>query len=480
MTSRATDAPHDRGDPSARSRATGRLVVPLTAVVTLSAVLAYGVQQHRQRAASEAMFPEPTIASSTPRPPLPEILETEVVRASERLDVARLAELEAALLQAEKLTTLRPRATLARLARGEAQATRALEAAMRSGATGKEPPAAIAALAQEALATLEPLGPRGPHAARAFAARSRAQLAAGQDVLATEPRILLPGYRDSELRWVALGRPLWNPSEPLDDEALHALETELAAASSTAMTGLLLALAARRRGDLEATRARLEGVLRTTPMQPTALALLASLGVDAATPATEAARPSTPPQPSGSPTPPPAGSPPPPPAARPSTPLTASGASSPPPPAAVDPPAATTTGPSSEPHARRKTSGPPPDPATSWTEEGCRLVRGGDADRGVVLLRRAFDAKPGSAAITLCLAEGYRRQGKDASARALVDRVLRAAPEEVAARALAAELEADRGNVPAAVRHYTQLLAHEPEHAGAREYLARHRKRPTP
>lgn len=449
MTFSASERPRAASPPPS----SGRWVVPLVACIGFGALFGYGIfESHARQRSSAEIPPDDDATSSAGSMLLPEVLETEVALAIERLDIVRLAELEGLLWQAEHATTLTPRATLARLVRSESQATRALDAAIRAGILGRETTIGAVALAQDALDTLESIDARGPYGPRIFAARGRAALAQGVDLISVTPRLLLPGYRDPHLRWAALSRPLWTRGEGIEPQAIAALEEELRTTSTTVMSRLLLALCRRAQHDLEGARAAIDDVVARTPQQPTAIALRDVM--DAPPPLRQAAvvnqAPTEPPPPA-----------PPTPAPKPSSPKPSSSVSSP---SNPKQPAAVPTSPSTD--------------ARTLTKEGCKLVESGNPDRGVVLLRRAFDYDPGSEAITLCLASGYHLQGKHASARALVERVLRSTPSDPAARRLAGRIEDARGNTSAARQHFSKLLVQDPKDPEATRYLEQHARAP--
>ena len=87
------------------------------------------------------------------------------------------------------------------------------------------------------------------------------------------------------------------------------------------------------------------------------------------------------------------------------------------------------------------------------------------------MLRKAFDLKPGSSKVTLCMAEGQAKLGRTASATSLVERVLRSSPNNVKARLLAAKLADKSGNKSAALAHYRKVLEVQPDNAKAKAYV---------
>jgi tetratricopeptide (TPR) repeat protein len=481
----------------------GRWAVASVGVLGLAAIVGYGVMKSRDRVDATAPTHAQAMAqtSAVPAPPIADL--TARARAARlALDVRTLQELDAALARAIEDATLAPKAAAARLERVDVLATLALEASLRGGlapqqaqATAKVVSTAVAQ-GRELLAAAEK---DGADPGRLRAAAARFDLAAGEPVADREPMVLLPTYRDAELRLAVLAEPLWRPAateEPMGDPALDDLVTTLRGQPRSVLLDLLLAAALAKKEDRDGALAVLGEVLAEVPAQPTAAAMRIALGdtqVAVADPAMPSdpfgARPSLGPVAVADPSAPE-------PAPGPETKLAAEPEPEPEPqpepkaePEPDEPNAEPTPAPEPEPEPKPAPKADPkpkpkkPDPKPrakasgdfeSLLDEGCKLARGSDPAKGLDLLQKAHDRKPGGAKVTLCMAEAHAKLGRDASARALCDRVLRSSPAHKGANLLMAKLEDKKGNTKAALVHYRRVLEGDPDHAVAKAYVEKH------
>lgn len=474
---------------------TGRAAVVLTALLGASAVIGYAATTGRTHPevtapaghAQGATLPDLTAASAAAR---------------EALDVDRLGRLAAELSRNAESTTLAAKSTGAQLELLDVQAALALEASVRAeideaGRDAAQHSAARAiASARELAMALE-----RKHAdpGRIEAAMARAELAAGTDITEAFPAVLMPTYRDPELRLAALAAPVWRPRDAVPEPAL--LEEIIAqlqgAERQTTLVKLMTAAALRNAGRELDARSIVADVLQEVPQQPLARALQRSLGGAAIAVAPQPSEPATPVRSEGAleptvvePAPTKVEEP-----AKADTPPKPTKAAEPKP-RVVDPPPEDDPEPVAVPEPTPKpdpdpveAKAPPvaddpdkpkPDAATkkkgydALLSEGCKLVRSGKAEQGFELLKQAFDLNPNAVAVTVCMAEAHHELGRDASARALCDRALRKSPNDRRALLLAAELELARGNESAALAHYKKILENHPDDAKAKAYVDSH------
>lgn len=475
---------------------TGRAAVVLTALLGASAVIGYAATSGRTHPdvsapaghAQAATLPDLTAAASAAR---------------DALDVDRLGRLAAELSRTAEGTTLAAKSTSAQLELLDVQAALALEASVRAeideaGRDAAQHSAARAiASARELSIALE-----RKHAdpGRIEAAMARAELAAGTDITESFPAVLMPTYRDPELRLAALAAPVWRPRDAVPEPAL--LEEIIAqlqgAERQTTLVRLMTAAALQKAGREIDARSIVADVLQEVPQQPLARALQRSLGGAAVAVAPQPSEPSTPERSEGvdEPT---IEAP-----AKADTPAKADAPEKPAPPtkAAEPKPRVVEPEPDDEPEpvaVPEPTPKPDPDPVEAKAptvdddpdkpkpeagtkkkgydallSEGCKLVRSGKAEQGFELLKQAFDLNPNAVAVTVCMAEAHHELGRDASARALCDRALRKSPNDRRALLLAAELELARGNESAALAHYKKILETHPDDAKAKAYVDSH------
>lgn len=418
-----TPKPTPKAGPSAAHE--GRrhaIIIGLTGLLVIGGYAAYQTYLLAQpsRTPATASAHEGEGPGSTPALPETPPLEAAVARARYELDVAELEALHRELAAAET-----PQAPLLR---AEVAAARALEASVRSRLDPTLAESA-GALRRDATAAIADATEREANATRLAAARARLALASGEDLTQTHPRVLMPSYRDPELRAAALARPVWYEDER-DPPLLEDVAAALRASPPTGLVRMLLALTLHRAGASEESQALVAAVLEETPEQPLALLI-----------AREAAYPP-------------------------------SGAAEEAPRDPQERPAAAPAQAPNETAPRAKA--PPRRDFATLASEGCRLVRQGEAARALTTLREAFDLQPGSTKVVLCMADAHRALGNDASARALVDRVLRSSPSHTGARLLAARLERERGNTAGALAHYREILSVDPENPTAKAFLEEH------
>jgi tetratricopeptide (TPR) repeat protein len=446
------------------------MTVVVAAALALTAVVVYTANTARPRASVAA--PASRLGSNAS---LAE-LGARAATARGQLDTEQMVSLVADLDEVVTSTTLATKANAAKVELLELHAAIALEAAMRAelDPVGRE---AAQKLAAKSIAKARELGVDiGDDAAdlgRVDAALARAELAAGTDLTDTFPVVLLPSFRDPELRAAALSIPLWRGPAP-DDVLAKSLVAQLKATDrQTALVRLLTARALAATGADDAAAAAIDDVLSDVPRQPLALALQRSLRAPAiavASPPDEDDEPTlvadpvpaTPTKPAPTPEPTPT---------------------------KPDPVAEPTPDPTPEPTpeptpAKPEPTEPKPKPAKPEGEskkkydtllaDGCKLVRGGDAQAGFDLLKQAFDLNPNAVAVTVCMAEAHLALGREASARALCDRALRKSPSDRRALLLAAELELQRGNEGAALEHYKKILENHPDDSKAKAYVESH------
>jgi tetratricopeptide (TPR) repeat protein len=460
-----------RGHPSDGDPAAGRHIVLVVALLGGAAVVGYGAVQWHQRSQATSNMP-PAQVPAEASVSIDELAQ-QVDSARRSLDVHALLELEHQLAAAVADTSIVPRALQAKLALAEALAARALEASIRGNAVATDREASARVVDDtitRARELLTELDKAGTDPARARAAHARIDLATGQDITENHPVVLLPTYRDSELRLATLARPLWQQSDdPPSLEVREDIVAELRDAEpATGLTHALLAIALHGQGDPEAALRELDTILARAPRQPLALGLKRAIQqpmVAAAGKGQElspaAAPPDDEPLPEDK-------------ATRPDPDAPEVPGEERPRPAAVAP--EELLPPESKPKPKpavkpRPTVDATGDPKT-LTTRGCKLVRTGKASEGFVLLQQAFDLDPGDTTVTLCMAEAHAELGRDASARAMCSRVLSKNPKNPRALALAAKLEDRRGDTSAAAAHYRTLLSIDPDHAAAKAYLA--------
>lgn len=539
---------HRASEPSA-----GRYVVGIVALLGVAGIIAYAVMQDRGRTEATQTAEERVVPAAKPVP-VGEI--TARVRAARQaFDVEELARLEPALEEAIARSTVPATALDAKLELADLHATRALEAAVRGGMlpthrtqASKEIKHAI----EEASPILAALESGKADQGRVRAATARLALAEGAPLVEEHPIVLMPTYRDTELRLVALSEPLWRGAggdASLGTTALEELITELRRESHrTGLQNVLLAAALRALEREDEALMVLDEVLAEVPTQPTALGLRrqwtgapavvaaaprgdggaddlrgvgdgsitadddngedAGIAIDGGADAADdgSARPEpTPPTdprpaavPSDPPSPPPADPPADPPPADPAptpadpTPPPADpepasddgglvpsppepAPADPPPAPAVDPPPDPVPDPAPKPTPKKPNKPKPPKKKKQGFDEllaeGCKLAKGGDANKGLKLLQKAHDIQPGGTKVTLCMAQAHKKLGRTPSARALTERILRKSPGNKQANLLMASIEAGAGNKAAAVRHYKKVLEKDPEHAKAKAYV---------
>jgi tetratricopeptide (TPR) repeat protein len=435
----------------------GRLVMLATAVVGAGALMGYGFVKMREGRAVEDPVADAQPASAASD------LVARAQAARTALDTAALQQLEPELAAAE--------APDARLERVAVLATLALESSVRAAVSG-DPKASQQAsqyvsrarpLVDQLASELDP--------GFVLATRARLDLAGGEDVLARHPSVLLPDFRDRELQHAVLAEPLWHPGAGLvlDDSARTNLARALGTTSDpTTFERLFLALAS------PAPRAQslARDVLKAAPSHALAQAILRHLE---AGPAVAIAEPTEPAEPAPT-EPAPADAV----EVEPAEPAPTEPVPSDP----VEPVPADTKADAAKPPPTgsgqpKKTPSQPKQPKqpkapSDLAEEGCKLVHGGKAEQGFAMLQRAFDENPRDTKVILCMAEGHMKLDRMASARALVERVVRSSSKNKKALQLAAKIEDELGNERSAADYYRKLLELDPDNGTAKAYIEKH------
>lgn len=444
---------------------TGRAAVVLAGLLGGSAMVAYAANTPRPAASIEAHAPAVRVSAGLGE------LVARAQTARESLDLDALERAAEELEQFAEQTTLATKANTARLELVEIHAALALEAAVRARFDDEGRDAALHRVGREVTRTralADGLSDASIDRARLDAALARAELASGADLTQSHPVVLMPTFRDPELRAAAIAVPLWRDlDEPVAAELAHEITNQLRTCErQTTLVRLLTARAIAHEGDTAAARDIVDGVLREIPRQPLAKAMQRRLlRNDAAVVAMAEA--------DGGPTTAPTPTPPTPSEAPPRVPVEPTPDE--PAPVAVSNPTPSKPAPATP----SKPTAAKPDATKKKTydtllDEGCKLVRSGNADAGFEKLKQAFDLNPNAVAVTVCMAEAHHALGRDASARALCERALRKSPGDRRARLLAAELELARGNESAALEHYRRILQNHPDDAKAKAFVESH------
>lgn len=469
--------PTATSDPSS-----GRLIVTLAGALGVVAVIGFTASTTRQRAPVYA--PDGAAAAS-----VRELVER-AAQARAAADPEAMTRAIESLTAYEDSTALASKARIAKLELLDLHAAIALEAAIRAQL---DPPNADAAHRQGAAAIkatqllAQDFADADIDRARIDAALARAELAAGTDITDSHAMVLLPSYRDQELRAAAISAPLWRGPGADDALADGVLAQLKAIEPPTALVRILLAQGYLRVGAVEPARRELDLVLAGAPGQPLAAAMRRSIGgplVAVASPPVgdppdafiEDPPEPTPPEPVAKPDPvavtPVAPKP---------VPVEPEPVPVEPKPAPVDPPPVdpTPTDATDPKPAKPTPAKPTPDAGKkkgydALLADGCKLVRSGKAAEGFEILKQAFDLNPTAVAVTVCMAEAHHELGRDASARALCERALRKSPSDRRALLLAAELEIAAGNESAALAHYRKILEKTPDDAKAKAYVEAH------
>jgi tetratricopeptide (TPR) repeat protein len=472
----------------------GAGAVAIAAIIGIAAIVGYAAMQTTKRAQTEP--PTATRAAQSSFA----VVTRNAAAARDSLDVVAL---DRAIVELDALvesSTMAMTQMNARLEMLDTLAARALEASLRSSVVPEqqragEHEASKAILRARELARV--LENQNADPGRVQAAVARIELAVGTDITESQPIVLMPTYRDPELRLAALSAPVWRTRDAAVDPAMLAeVIAELQRAErQSALVRLITAVALRAKGDDAAALAALDEVLRTTPTQPTAIALRGLVAPGGAVAMAGAGPAPTPERgeaatavPAPTPTPPPTPAP-----------VDAKVAVPTPAPTKAEPAKAEPVPPKPKPEpAPAKTEPAPPKPKPEPTpvaagepdadegkasnkkkykallDEGCKLARSGDAEKGLQVLNEAFDLNPNAVAVTVCMAEAHHKLGRDASARSMCERALRKAPNDRRALLLAAELEDARGNTSGALQHYKKILETHPDDAKAKAYVESH------
>ena len=446
----------------------GRMTVALAGFLGVTAIIAYTANTSRPRA--EVSAPAPTTQAYVG---LAE-LGARAATARGMLDNDQMARSVAELERFESSTTLATKATAAKVELLELYAAVALEASIRAELDPIDRQS-VQKLAATSITRARDLGREldrhSSDPGRIDAALARAELASGTDITESFPLVLLPSFRDPELRAAAISMPLWRGPEPSEALAASILAQLKATERQTALVRLLTAVALAHSGADDAASAQINDVLADVPQQP--LARMLRKRLDSADVVAIADDP-----PVAEPAPPTADNPDAPVVVEPEPEPTivAEPTVTPDPPVVVEP----TPKPVTPKPVTPKPVTPKPDGDSkkkaydTLLADGCKLVRSGKADAGFDLLKQAFDLKPNAVAVTVCMAEAHHALGRDASARALCDRALRSSPSDRRALLLAAELELARGNESAAKAHYRKVLENHPDDNKAKSYLDAH------
>ena len=427
---------------------TGRFAIWIAGGLGIAAIVAYGSYQAQQRLAARERAPEAADVR-TQAPAAPAQLLERTDQASSSLDVATLAALDRELEVAAARTTKTEDSTSLRIARASALSVRALEAAIRAHRTDDvTTKTELADVLSQGRALTDALTAQGAAPTVVGRIEARLDLAEGRDITLLHPVVLMADYPDPELRLAALSRPLFSDAV-IEDAELEELTIALRAASpQTGLTRLLLALALEASGDASAAASQTQAVLAQTPGQPLAVALQA------------------PPAPRGA-------------AIEPEPKLDLGTEPEPetPEPDKPEPDKPEPDKPEPKKPEPKKNADDKPRPRKpkqdfdALLDEGCKLVRSGEAAEGFKVLKEAHDLQPGGAKVTLCMAQAQDKLGRGASALALVDRVIRKQPKNKTALLLAARLEAEQGNRSTAEDYYRRILEIDPENAKAKSFL---------
>ncbi|MCX4242083.1 tetratricopeptide repeat protein [Paraliomyxa miuraensis] len=459
----------------------GRWVVIAAGILGIGAILGYGISQSNERNQNQAQASAQQAVEIGPArstTSIPELVARSA-RARNDLDVAILTRVSAELATAAEATTTVPKTLEAQRERLDVVTTLAVEATVRGSVLGDAAARRQAedyvsegnALVDELQDALDP--------GQVLATRARLALAGGDDVISTQPAVLLPTYRDRELQNVLLAEPLWHAEfdRELDDTDRSTLIEALEGVPDpSALERMLLALAL---PDDQSSRAQalVREVLVKAPGQPLAQGLLARLRGEVKVAMADPIPVGLPedtkvdleplpedtkidPQPE---------------------PLPVDTKTDPDPPVdtKVEPkPDKPKPEPKPEPKPDKPKPEPKPDkpkpepkPQVDLADEGCKLVHGGKAEQGFAMLQKAFDQDPRDTKVTLCMAEGHMKLGRLPSARAMVERVLRSSGKNKKALGLAAKIEDQMGNKRAAADYYRKLLELEPDNATAQAYV---------
>ena len=188
----------------------GRTTVALAGLLSAAAVIAYTANTARPRAEVTA----PTTRADA-GPGIAE-LAARAATARDMLDDEQMTRLVDELERFEASTTLATKATAAKVELLDLHAALALEASIRAEVDTAEREAAQNLAARSITRARTIATAIGTHAAdhgRVDAALARLELASGTDITESFPVVLLPSFRDPELRAAAISAPLWRGDE---------------------------------------------------------------------------------------------------------------------------------------------------------------------------------------------------------------------------------------------------------------------------
>jgi len=109
-------------------------------------------------------------------------------------------------------------------------------------------------------------------------------------------------------------------------------------------------------------------------------------------------------------------------------------------------------------------------------DEGCRLVRAGDARLGLETLLKAHDRKPGDLRVLHCLADGHYKSGNYQSAANFYERMLSGSGRNRIGLLGAAQSYEALNQRAAAGMYYQRLLSQEPRNPSAQAFFAEQSK----
>jgi tetratricopeptide (TPR) repeat protein len=481
------------------SPGTGRWVVLIAGGVGVAAVIGYGVLHNRDRADVSAALAQRHDDPAQRSEANLELLLARAHEARDALDVGALVELADSLQGLAKRTRAPERLTI-ELELADVLATRALEASIRAH-TVQADRGEAQRIANDTIAAITPildgLEVTGADPGRLHAVRARVALAAGTDVLEQYPAVMLPTFRDEELRLATMAGPVWREPDATSEMVSEVVAALREAQRDTGLIQALLAIALAAEGDDEAALAVLDAMLKRVPSQPMARAFRAELVASPSGRIAAAVGVPVSSQTTGEDTPRSAGAVPP---EEPKEPAPREEPEPPKEPKPLKERPESVSKPEPQPPAKPKAEKPPsnstqadppkkstskadkePKPASTGTSRandfdallagGCKKVQSGEAAAGFELLTKAFDLQPGSVPVIVCMAQAHHQLGRTASARAMAERALGKAPKNKGALTLMATLEAERGNRPGAEKYYRKLLALDPNHAKAKAYL---------
>lgn len=96
--------------------------------------------------------------------------------------------------------------------------------------------------------------------------------------------------------------------------------------------------------------------------------------------------------------------------------------------------------------------------ARTWHQQGRQALERGDTPRALAALRRASHIDRGNRDVSVSLAMALRAAGEDEQAAAVLEELRASRPDDAEVNLQLARLEADRNQLPSAVRYYQDTL----------------------